>query len=151
MLCRVSTAVPLTVGYVRQRRFAFHKRSVDGSAKADAVFTTYSSDRVWGVVYQLHQHQKRLLDRHEFLGVGYDQEEVEVVHEGGAIRAQMYIARRNAIDSSLLPYSWYQDLVIAGARQHRLPESYVRVLWSFDSVADPNVARDAANQRLIRL
>ena len=36
------------------RRFEFHKRSHDGSAKADAAFTASSNDRVWGVVYQLH-------------------------------------------------------------------------------------------------
>ena len=51
MHSRVSTARPVTIGYVRQRRFELHKRSVDGSAKADAVFTASPDDRVWGVFY----------------------------------------------------------------------------------------------------
>ena len=102
MHSRVSSAMPVTIGYVRERRFVFHKRSVDGSAKADAAFTASPDDRVWGVVYQLDVYQKLLLDQHEFLGIGYDEEVVEVVHEGGLLRAWMYVARRDAIDASLL-------------------------------------------------
>lgn len=150
MRSRVSTATPLTIGCVRQRKFVFRKRSVDGSAKADAAFTSSSDDRVWGVVYQLHLHQKPLLDRHEFLGIGYDEELVDVVHEDGAIRAWMYLARHDAIDATLLPYSWYHDLIIDGACQHRLPEPYVDYLRSFNSVVDPDAARHSVNRRLIR-
>lgn len=62
MRSRVSTAMPVTIDYVRQRRFLLHKRSIDGSAKADAASTASPDDLVWGVVYQLHRFQKPLLD-----------------------------------------------------------------------------------------
>ena len=150
MHSRASTATPVTIGYVSQRKLVFHKRSDDGSAKADAAFTASSNDRVWGVVYQLHQHQKTVLDQHEFLGIGYDEEVVEVIHEDGVIRAWMYVAGHNATDASLLPYSWYHDIIIHGACQHRLPEQYVDHLRSFDSFLDPDAERHAVNRRLIR-
>mgnify|MGYP002625098448 CR=1 FL=1 len=149
MRSRVSTAVPVTTGYVPERRIAFHKRSDDGSAKADAVFTASAHDRVWGIVYQLHVTQKPVLDRFEFLGIGYDEETVEVVHEVGTVRACMYVARRDAIDGTLLPYSWYHEFVLHGARQHRLPQPYIDHLKNFDTTADPDPARRTANLRLI--
>ena len=45
--------------------------------------------------------------------------------------------------------SEYHDLVVEGAREHQLPESYIAYLRSFDSVPDPNAVRHAAHQRLI--
>jgi gamma-glutamylcyclotransferase len=149
MRSRVSTSVPVAVGYVRQRRFIFHKKSIDGSAKADAALAAASDERVWGVVYRLQRQQKRVLDNYEFLGSGYDEERVDVIHETGIVRAWMYVARRNAIDSTLLPYSWYHDLIVAGAVQHRLPSHYVQYLQSFEAVVDPDDRRHSANTRLI--
>ena len=92
-----------------------------------------------------------MLDQHEFLGVGYDEELVEVVHEDGVVRAWMYVARDNAIDATLLPYCWYHDLIIDGACRHRLPETYVEFLRSFDSVVDPDAARNSVNRRLLHM
>ena len=149
MRSRVPTATPVTIGYVGQRKLMFHKRSDDGSGKADAALTACPSDRVWGVVYRLHPANKPVLDEHEFLGIGYDEQKIDVVHESGSLRAWMYVARREAIDSLLLPYSWYHDFTVHGACQHRLPESYVEYLRSFESLVDPDSERHAANRRLI--
>ena len=149
MRSRVSTAMPVTIGYVARRKLVFHKRSDDGSGKADAAFTASPASRVWGVVYRLSQEQKPLLDQHEFLGIGYDAEEVHVVHENGSLRAWMYVARRGAIDPSLLPYSWYRDYLIHGACEHRLPDGYIDYLRSFESLVDLDPARHAINRRLI--
>ena len=149
MQARVSSARPVVIGYVQQRKLVFHKRSEDGSAKADAMATTRSADRVWGVIYQLHRDQKPMLDRYEFLGVGYDEEQVEVVHANVTLWAWMYVARRDAIDPSLLPYSWYLDLITHGARQHGLPHGYTKQLQRQQSMLDPNSARHASHRRLI--
>ena len=149
MRSRVSTAVPVSVGYVLQRRFTFHKKSIDGSAKADAAAAESSDEQVWGVVYRLQRQQKKLLDNYESLGRGYDEEQVDVVHETGTIGAWMYVARRDAIDSTLLPYTWYHDLIVAGAIQHRLPSHYVQHLQSFESIIDPDAKRHSEHARLI--
>ena len=149
MRARVPSATPVTIGYVSQRKLVFHKRGEDGSAKADALFTACPTDRAWGVVYRLRREQKAVLDQHEFLGIGYDEEEVDVEHETGSLRAWTYVARREAIDRSLLPYSWYHDYVVHGACQHRLPDSYVDYLRTFESLVDTDSARHATNRRLI--
>ena len=147
---RVAGACPVATGYVEQRRFVFHKRSVDGSAKADAAYSASRDDRVWGVVFDIPKEQKRLLEEFEFLGIGYDQAEVEVVHRAGVLRAWMYVARQDSIDTSLLPYCWYRDLILDGAREHELPSEYIQRLSSFATLRDADAARHSANQRLLR-
>jgi gamma-glutamylcyclotransferase len=149
MRSRVSTASAVTIGYVQQRQLRFHKRSVDGSAKADAAFTAVTSDRVWGVVYRLSRHEKPELDKHEFLGVGYDQELVAVNTNNGSIQAWMYVARRDTIDESLMPYSWYCGYIIAGARQHRLPFCYIGNLLDVETTVDPDFKRHEHNRQHI--
>ena len=149
MRTRVPSAKTVASGYVDHRQLVFHKRSEDGSAKADAVFTAVSTDRVWGVVYRLRCEEKPVLDQHEFLGIGYDQEEIKVVFEEGSLQAWMYVARQDAIDPSLLPYSWYLDYIIRGANEHQLPDSHIDYLMGFESVVDPDSARHARNRRFI--
>jgi gamma-glutamylcyclotransferase len=149
MRTRVPSAKPVASGYVDHRQLVFHKRSEDGSAKADAVFTAVSTDRVWGVVYRLQSEEKPALDQHEFLGIGYDHEEVNVVLEEGSLKAWMYVARRGAIDPALLPYSWYLDYIIHGAYEHQLPDSHIDYLMDFESLVDPDSTRHARNRRLI--
>ena len=92
-----------------------------------------------------------MLDKHEFLGIGYDEERVGVVLEGGSVEAWMYVARREAIDPTLAPYSWYHDFIVHGAHQHGLPRSYIDYLRSFESCVDPDTARHARNRRVMGL
>jgi len=149
MRFRVSTASPVTIGYVEKRQLRFHKRSQDGSAKADAEFTADPDDRVWGVVYQMSRDQKLELDKHEFLGIGYDEELVAVSYRNGSIKAWMYVARADAIDQTLKPYSWYYDYVIAGALQHRLPFCYIKNLLGVETTLDPDSKRHEQNRQQI--
>ena len=85
-------------------------------------------------------------DQHEFLGIGYDQEEVNVVLEEGSLTAWMYVARRSAIDPALLPYSWYLDYIIHGAYEHQLPDSHIDCLMDFESLVDPDSTRHARSR-----
>ncbi len=149
MRFRVSTAIAVAIGFVERRQIRFHKRSNDGSAKADAVVSAVPSDRVWGVVYRLSRDEKPELDRHEFLGVGYDEELVAVNTENGSVEAWMYVARRDAIDDTLRPYSWYRDYVIVGARQHRLPFCYISNLMAVETTVDPDAKRREQNRQRI--
>jgi gamma-glutamylcyclotransferase len=145
---RVASARVLATGFVIQRRIAFHKRSQDGSAKADAQFTGTPNDCVWGVIYRLPTDHKPQLDAYEFLGVGYDEESVDVMLPFGKVQAWMYVARREAIDDELLPYTWYHDLVVHGAQEHHLPDRYVNQLRAFSTWHDSDVDR-AARHRLL--
>jgi gamma-glutamylcyclotransferase len=146
---RVASARVLWTGYVCQRRFAYHKRSIDGSAKANSIFTGHDADRTWGVVYQISLEEKGSLDRYETLGVGYDHEQVDVIVGDAVQTAWIYVARREAIDESLKPYSWYHRFVVHGAREHRLPQSYIDQLKRFESIRDPDTDRHDRNRRLL--
>lgn len=143
---RVASATTLTTGYVTHRRLVFHKRGKDGSAKADAVYTGCVNDCVWGVVFALSHKAKPVLDQYEF---GYDEEEVLVVSHRGVLPAITYVARAEAIDPSLKPYSWYHRYVTHGAQQHELPMDYVEHLQTFESIADPDRERAHRNSQLI--
>ncbi len=146
---RVPSATPVANGYLGEYAFVFHKRSIDGSAKADAAFTGCPTDRVWGVVYRLHQKDKPILDGFEFFGIGYDEQQVDVVLESRTIRAWIYVARPSTIDKSLKPYGWYLEFVIQGAYQHRLPLCYIADLHWIEPTVDPDPTRDEANRRLL--
>ncbi len=53
-------------------------------------------------------------------------------------------------DSALKPYTWYRELVVAGAREHGLPHEYVQSLQVAAAVEDPDRERHAHNMALIR-
>ena len=147
---RVATARTCRIGYITGYRLELHKRGLDGSAKADAFYTGRSGDVVWGVVMSISPSDKPLLDSHESLGVGYDEQVVDVTApDRSSLKAWMYVARREAVDSSLLPYSWYVDFMIAGATQHGLPDEYRRDLQAIRHIADSDTERHESNQRLI--
>ncbi|MCR9294205.1 MAG: gamma-glutamylcyclotransferase [bacterium] len=145
---RVASAEALTIGYVEQHQLAMHKRSQDGSAKADAWYTGNSSDRVFGVVYCIDVHEKPLLDACEFLGTGYDETEIDVVCPSGVQKAWMYVARPEALDPNLFPYDWYRQYLIQGAVEHRLPECYIQLIRSFRARMDPDQERRKSNLAL---
>jgi gamma-glutamylcyclotransferase (GGCT)/AIG2-like uncharacterized protein YtfP len=145
---RAPGASVLRAGRVAGRRLAFHKRSVDGSGKGNALWTGQAGDQVWGVIYGLSRREKLLLDGHEYLGVGYDEELVEVVTSAGSLQAWMYTARAEAIDAALSPYCWYHELVLRGALEHRLPSDYIEMLRSVPVVPDPDHARRGRHRRL---
>ena len=147
---RVPSARTVSIGYVAGRRVLFHKRSIDGSAKADAFRTDDSDHQVWGVVYRIEPAEKPILDEHEYLGIGYDQEQVHVASHGIApIVAWIYFARREAIDASVRPYSWYMNFVLSGALQHRLPLCYISQLGNVPARRDPDLQRHQENHQLI--
>jgi len=146
---RVASAQPVAVGYVPRRQLVFHKRSMDGSAKADAYWTGSDDHRLWGVVYEIHKDDKPILDECEFLGLGYDEREVDVIHANGLLKSWSYIARQEAIDRTLLPYHWYHQFVLQGAREHGLPEEYINTLESHSTWDDPDAKRAEENRLLI--
>jgi len=147
---RVPGAALLSVGCVRGRRLRFHKRSVDGSAKADAHFTGHGADCVWGAVFAIPGDQKPQLDACEFLGVGYDEVAVELLGVSGAdARCSLYQARLEAIDRRGRPYDWYLELVLAGAREHGLPAEYIDWLTRIDCVVDDDWQRRERHLRLL--
>lgn len=128
----------------------FHKRSDDGSAKADAFATDNATEFVWGVVFEIDDAEKSALDRAEGLGHGYSERRVELISQDGEqLSATMYFADADAIVATHKPYSWYLRFVVDGARQHGLPEDYISRLVEQEVWEDQDRARDA-RRRAVR-
>jgi hypothetical protein len=130
-------------------RLAFHKRGADGSGKAD-VKTGNPDDRVHGAIYRISARDAARLDRIEGLGAGYLRKDVEVVTPDGPTPVFCYQAMPAWVLPGLLPFSWYRELVVAGALHHGLPDSYVGRIRSTPCEPDPDPARAAAHRELLR-
>ena len=126
---------------------AFHKRGGDGSGKCDAYRTGAPADRMWGALFGLTSRQLEALDGIE--GPGYRRETVEVFVGEHALEAKLYVAKPEAIAPGLVPFDWYRDFVVAGARDLELPRGYLDAIEAVRCVADPDRER-ADRNRLIR-
>lgn len=124
-----------------EHELRFHKRSRDGSAKCDVVGCMGA--QVHGVVYRLAASDGPRLDDAER---GYDRSQVGVRLGATATQVFTYRARPDHMQPDLRPYDWYRDLVLAGARHHGFPASYVARIEAALVVQDPDPgrARDAA-------
>lgn len=120
----------------------FHKVSPDGSAKCDSFYTGSAEDQVFGAVYELGKASERVLDQVEGLGSGYDKKQVRVVdHAGNEYEAFTYYA--TLIDPMLLPYGWYRQHVLVGARELALPDTYLGRIEAVQYMDDPDFEREA--------
>ena len=145
----VPSASPYGVAKLKNHELKFHKISKDGSAKCDAFKTGNDEDVVYGMVYEIDENEKQDLDRKEGLRHGYDEMEVVLGSDQGAVTAVMYVADSDYIDDSLKPYSWYKQLVLDGARQHGLPESYIEEhIAQVEATEDPETKSDRKKLRL---
>ena len=151
MLCRVKSALILCIGRLQGYQLTLHKRGIDGSAKADAVYTGEPSDVTWGVVYQITKKHKSLLDDLECVIMGYDSVEVEIaLSPGGCVQAWAYLARTTAIGKGLKPFTWYKAFMVHGARQHGLPAKYIGFLDAIEATADLDTPRHQLNTNIIK-
>lgn len=143
---RVPGASVMGIYFLDGHSLRFHKSGQDDSAKCD-VFYTGEEDRVYGVLFEIDSVEKPELDRAEGLGVGYGEKIVQLQSErGDCVEAITYYALQ--IDDALMPYSWYLNHVVIGAREARLSSDYLRNIESVKSVDDPDAARDA-RERMI--
>ena len=138
---RVPSASQLGVGVLRRHVLKFHKVSTnDGSAKCDALATGNPDHLIHGVVYHIPEDKKCLLDLAEGLGIGYEQKDILIeMQDGAVVPAFCYCA--TAIDPELKPFGWYKEHVLKGARENNLPETYVLGIESIESVRDRDAIR----------
>ena len=137
LLDRVPSAKSVSVAHLKNHRLKFHKKSKDGSGKCDIQLTNDPSDVVYGVVFRILASEKPALDNKEGLRSGYNEKTVSVVGPNGeSFNAVTYYA--TDIDSSLKPYDWYNEHVMRGAKEHRLPSEYIRSIEAIESIPDPN-------------
>lgn len=143
MRCRVPSACPIAVAELPNHVFAFHKQSDDGSGKGDAFRTGNATDRVLGVVFELHKSDLPLLDTAEGKTKGYKVRWLLVNEVGGTrtFKAKTYIAMKSHIDANLQPYTWYRRHVVEGAGHFNLEPDYVAKIAAKGAIADPRPSR----------
>lgn len=126
----------------------FHKVSqVDGSAKCDAWLTHNPDDCVYGVLFEISDLGKCLMDRYEGLGSGYEEKRVQLVDcYDNSLEAFTYYA--TLADSSLKPFSWYLAHVIHGAEENFLPARYIDALKAVETTEDPDKRRNARERSI---
>lgn len=144
LLERVPSSLTLGVAELKHHSLRFHKRGGDGSGKCNVVHTGAATDSVIGVVYQMAAAERHLLDRAEGLGNGYELAENTVSSDDISEHEVFYYQAPVAhTDESLLPFTWYKQLVVEGARIHALPAHYVNLLETIRAHNDPDAARSA--------
>jgi len=94
---------------------------MDKSGKCDVVVS--QQEKVYGVLFQILVHERRELDLAEGLGHGHRTQQFQLEHEGQSVEALAYVATRT--DPRLRPTAEYKAHVLAGAREHSLPQEYV--------------------------
>lgn len=138
------------IGYLPEHTLRFHKRSKDGSGKADAYFTGKEDQKVWGVIGQIDKEAKKILDKFEGLGRGYNEKVVEIITNDEKINTTIYVADSDCIDTNLIPFDWYKEFVVQGSIENQLPEDYIKLLKDIPCKKDFNIERREKNYTIMK-
>ena len=106
-------------------RLAFLRRSIRWRAGA-ADIVRAKGESVWGVLWELPLGAAEL-DVKEFAGTGYRRRSVKVILDGEPVQAMAYEVIEKA-PTELQPRREYVQLMMDGAREHGLPDAWLRRL-----------------------
>jgi len=135
MVSRIPSAEVLGRARLHDKRVVFNKRSKDGSWKANLVYSP--SNVSWGVLYKVNSEDIEKLDRIEG---GYTRTQVTVqLDEGKTVLAETYISTK--VTNKPVAYTYYKNLLVAGAREHSLPPDYVCYLESLPAKTDTSSSK----------
>ncbi|GAB4191172.1 MAG: hypothetical protein Tsb002_19630 [Wenzhouxiangellaceae bacterium] len=118
----------------------FHKIGSDGSGKCNIYPTNSAPAQVIGVIYEITEAARPILDRIEGVGYGYNAIDLEVETDAGE-RVAVLSYQATRVDHRLQPFHWYKHHVITGAREHKLPSDYIAQIEQVISIADPQPQR----------
>jgi hypothetical protein len=140
LLRRIATAREPRVARLPGYAVRYHKRGVDLSAKCDLVFVGGDAT-AFGVIFAIDPAEQAVLDRFENVGAGYHRTSITVLVDDRPLEALTYLADDTHVVEGLRPYDWYRDLVVAGAREHGLPGSYIDAHLDVPASPDPDGER----------
>ncbi len=127
---RVPSARPEGAARLSGYRLVCDKAGADGTGKAN--LRADPASEVWGAIYSLDPADWSDLDAHE---PGYERLLVEVSWRNAKLRARTYVSSLTTSDS--IPFAWYKRLVVEGAREHALPDGWIRALEAWPECGDP--------------
>ena len=132
---RIASARLIATRFLPDWSLHFHKQSQDGSAKCNILRGDHG---VHFAIYDITADDKLVLDGIEGVGAGYSNTSLSVPGLG---HCATYAAQPSYIDDSLVPYDWYRELVVVGARAHGFPARYLARIESTLAHADPDAER----------
>lgn len=132
---RVGSARPIGAARLPGMTLSFAKRGRDLSGKAMIAPVSDTALPLHGVLFEMDAAEIAVLDRFE--GPGYARETLTVTARGVPVAAQVYVPMPDHLDPTLIPFDWYLDLILAGARQHRLPPEWIAALGATARLPDP--------------
>ena len=123
----------------------------DRYAKANIEKSYIATKIVWGVLFEIDNNEKKLLDKAEGLGKGYNENCLTFTDENSLKHiAQVYIADSNSINNSLVAFDWYKEFIITGAIQNQLPADYISQLQSIPFIPDSDEEQREKNYSILR-
>lgn len=146
---RVPNACLVGTTELRGYKLAFHKLSVDGSAKCTLHCTNDSDDIAYAAVYSVPENEIAMLDAIEGVGKGYDKVHFGIEIDTVPLDIFTYIVSTTHLVFDLRPYDWYKRLVLAGARYHDFPAAYIDIIAAVPREKDTDTRRRTANESLL--
>lgn len=146
---RCPSARPLGAAELRGYELRWHKLSKDGSGKCDVVRGSCTV-RVLGVLFSIADDERGALDIAEGSGHGYERKQMAVWQGNVERQATLYVATQSAIIPTLKPYTWYKAWVVAGAKEHGLPDDYIAELEATLATEDGDPTRHHKETRQLR-
>ena len=140
---RLPSARLVGSGHVPGYGLNFSKRSLDASGKCSI---NPGGAGLYVAIYEISAADKQRLDDIEGVGRGYSDEVIDVP---GFSNCATYVAETSHIDSSLVPYDWYRELVLLGCRFHAFPAAYIAGIEALQTIVDPDAVRSDQNRQLI--
>ncbi len=115
------------VARLNDYRLAFNNTDKAG-AELYANIVPSAGDIAWGVAYWCSPQAMAALDEYEGVADGcYRREWVEVeTSDGERLQAEVYIGGEKFTVAEGRPSDWYLDIILLGAKEHGLPEEYIR-------------------------
>ncbi|MCT3773372.1 gamma-glutamylcyclotransferase [Elizabethkingia anophelis] len=145
---RVPSANKLFNVFIKGYTIKCNKVSTDGSSKANIIKTDNDDDIVWGVIFEIDDSEKSNLDEYE---QGYNDSILSFLDsENNPHEAQVYIADESAVNEELLPYDWYKEYIVSGAKENNLPKEYIEKLEAIKFIEDSNIERRDKNLSILK-
>lgn len=148
---RVPSVRPVGAATLAGHTLAWHLRGNDDSGKCNVVASRSDTDVVHGVVFELDADRLEALHAAEGPAYAFLELPVTLANSGEdeTVSAAIYRGHAEWLDDTLVPYDWYRDFVVTGARAHGLPDDWIAWLANASVNADPDIGRAADNRRIL--
>jgi gamma-glutamylcyclotransferase len=135
------------------RLFCHTQTQQDISGKCNILPVKDPTSEVYGVLYEVTDEERCLLDKEHNLGCGAHVINLRVFTLENASTEEefafTYVADKENVFEDLVPYSWYKEMMIEGAKENKLPEDYISFLQQMPAMQDPNIHRATKEKRYL--